>query len=170
MCVPMKRVFLPFLPSLSDDAEEWRSQYHVSARFIWSEFFYFWTAESFLHLKKKKKKNVPLTFISSPSSPLPLLLWNVLGSQIIVWCWVPAALTQDISFSPCYQTEAVLPEPQDGLSTVFTRHSGQPRSHRSTWFWPPAFSRARFNQNLPVCGMDVAYTEALRNEADVGWG
>lgn len=31
-------------------------------------------------------------------------------------------------------------------------------------------SRARFNQNIPVCGMNVGYNEALRNETDVGCG
>ena len=140
MCV------FPSLPSLSDDAEEWRLKDHVSARFIWSEFFffYFWTAESFLCLKKKK--NFPLTFISSSFSLLGLLLWNIAGSQIIVWCWAPAVLAQDISFSPCYQSPH---RPQDRAGTARSPHSGQPRSSRSTRRWPEALSTARSNQNTP---------------------
>lgn len=110
-------------------------------------------------------KNFPLTFISSSSSPSGLLLWNIVGSQIIVWCWAAAALAQDISFSPCYRSEAALPEPQDragarsSLLTLVSRgHPGQRD------FDLRLFSTARLNQNIPMCGMDVACNEALRNE------
>lgn len=57
MCV------FPSLASLSDDAEKWRLQYHISARFIWLEFFYFWAAESFLCPPQKKKLSTYFHFL-----------------------------------------------------------------------------------------------------------
>lgn len=163
------RVLL-LLPSWSVDSERWRPQYHITARFIRSEFFYFWTAESFLCLEeKKKKKNFPLTLISSSSSLFGLLLWNIVGSQIIVWCWAAAALAQDISFSPCYQREAAaLSDRRTGPSTVLAPHSGRLGSSRSTRVWPPALFRAKFRQNNPKCGMEVAYNETQKNEVGCG--
>lgn len=63
------------------------------------EFHYFGTVESFLCPPLKKKKNFPLTSISSFSSPLGLLLWNIVGSQIIVRYRAPAG-----SLSSCCWT------------------------------------------------------------------
>lgn len=87
----MKWTFLP-LPSLSDDAEEWHLQYHVSARFIRLEFFIFFELQN--HYLSKAKKNFPLSFISFSFSLLGSLLWNIVGSWIIVWSWAFPLVTK----------------------------------------------------------------------------
>lgn len=55
-------------------------------------------------------KTFHLPFISSVRSLLGLGLWNIVGSQIIVWCWAAAVLLQDPRFSPCYREEPALPD------------------------------------------------------------
>lgn len=87
----MKSTFLP-LPSLSDDAEEWHLQDHVSARFIWLEFIFIFELQN--HYFSKGKKNFPLSFIPFSSSLLGSLLCNIVGSWIHVWSWAFPLVTE----------------------------------------------------------------------------
>lgn len=59
---------------------------------------------------------------------------------------------------------------QDRASMLLASLSGQPRSAWSTRFWPLALSRAGFNPNIPMWGIEVAYNETLTNETYVGYG
>lgn len=75
------------LPSLSNDAEEMTSAVlHICSVHLVGILFSFELQNHFYVLKKEEKKTFPLTFISSSFSLLGLLLWNIVGSQIIVWC------------------------------------------------------------------------------------
>lgn len=106
----MKCVFL-LMPSSSDDAEKWRLQYHVPSRFIRSEFFYFWAAQSFLCLR-----NFPFSWF-----PPVAACWGCYYGTlwIIVWCCVPAGY----KFSRLLPTWGGFPRPQRRTGTVLTPHS-----------------------------------------------
>lgn len=70
-------VFVPVV-ALIDDTEEWRLQYHITSRFIWSEFFYFGTAESFLYPQK----------ITFHLLSFPLFFFQPVGVVIMEHCRV----------------------------------------------------------------------------------